>query len=460
MSQIKYDAMAAILDSANESFEDLVESASGQQNTVFCRYSLEELLDGFALVYGSDIIYDVHRLLPMKATAFSLAVGRNSAKEWNAHPARRVVMPEQVVFDPTMRCSRDCINLFRGLTMTPVCGDWSALLELLEHLVSESADTEQERSEVLHFVLNWLAWPLQFPGAKMATALVFHGPQGVGKNLFFESYSKIFGEYAAIIGQAQLESRYNDVFSRKLFVIADEVSSSSDLNHAKNILKALITSPTIQIEAKFAATRSEANHVNLVFLSNEYRPLALERDDRRYVVIYCPPKRIDDLYTRVCKCIDQGGVEAMYEALLARDLSGFHPHTPAPMTKAKRDLVELGMRPPERFVNELLLGELDLPIHPCSTGQLYRAFCRWCRINGERVVSNQQQFTSNVTKLSKDRLEKRKTSPWNTSIGTPLTIWVPIGTGPLNGVSWFDFATEAVAAYELPLSRFCGGLEQ
>ncbi len=85
------------------------------------------------------------------------------------------------------------------------------------------------------------------------------------------------------------------LFSRKLFIIADEVSASYELNHNKNVLKSLITAPVIQIETKFQQTRSEANHCNFVFLSNENRPLALESDDRRHLVIYCPTKRQDGL---------------------------------------------------------------------------------------------------------------------------------------------------------------------
>ena len=37
------------------------------------------------------------------------------------------------------------------------------------------------------WVLKWLAYPIQHPGAKMRTALVLHGPQGTGKNMFFEA---------------------------------------------------------------------------------------------------------------------------------------------------------------------------------------------------------------------------------------------------------------------------------
>ena len=63
--------------------------------------------------------------------------------------------------------------------------------------------------------MKWLVLPLQRPGAKMRTALVFHGPQGTGKNLFFEVIAAIYGRYALVVGQAELEEKYNDWMSQK-----------------------------------------------------------------------------------------------------------------------------------------------------------------------------------------------------------------------------------------------------
>lgn len=161
----------------------------------------QENLTRYAIVYGSDNIWDICLGIAMKPVALRLAIGRQAFKEWESNPGKLVVQPSQIVFDPTETCSPDCINLFTGLPLVPAEGCCADLLHLLYHLISESADTDQGVNEVLNFVLDWLAYPLQHPGAKMATALVFHGPQGTGKNLFFEAYARIFGEYAAVIGE-------------------------------------------------------------------------------------------------------------------------------------------------------------------------------------------------------------------------------------------------------------------
>jgi hypothetical protein len=86
-------------------------------------------------------------------------------------------------------------------------------------------------------VLKWIAYPIQHPGAKMKTTLVVHGPQGTGKNLFFEALMSIYGEYGDVLDQSALEDKFNDWASRKLFMIADEVVARSDVYHIKNKLK-------------------------------------------------------------------------------------------------------------------------------------------------------------------------------------------------------------------------------
>jgi putative DNA primase/helicase len=420
-------------------------------------FDLMEISRRYAVVYGSDQILDTLLMLYLRPNALRLAIGADAYKAWFADPLKRVVLPNQIVFDPTNTHGIECINTFRGLPVDPVAGDCSDLLGLLMHLVSESASDDAGIAQVLNFVLDWMAYPLQYPGAKMASALVFHGPQGTGKNLFWEAYARIFGEYATVIGQAQLESIYNDWAKSKMFVIGDEIAAPNDQQHQKNALKSLVTSESIQINEKFQPLRTERNHANFVFLSNDNKPLALERDDRRYLVIYCPPKLTDGLYERVWQSLEAGAVEALYALLMARDLSHFHSHTQPPMTSAKADLVELGLRPAERFARVWLTKEIDLPLHACSTGQLYKAFLAYCRGEGERFPPTQPYFTTAVGKYARGRLSTKKTSPSPHEAGSSVMLWMPAGTGPLDGVRWYDYAQQCLAAFDAPLSRFCSG---
>lgn len=426
-----------------------------------------DLLDNFVLIYGTDTCYDLKSRMIIKVNHLRLAFGSDYVKMWLGSDRRRMILPDQLVFDPSCRVEPPAINLFEGFAMRPKPGDCSSIIELLAHLCADSAESELGVEAVIEWALKWLALPLQRPGIKMRSALVFHGPQGAGKNLFFEIVAKIYGRYALVVGQEQLEDKFNDWASQKLFLIGDEVVARQELYHQKNKLKAFITGETIQINTKMMPLRTEANHVNVVFLSNEHQPLALEDGDRRYFVVYTPPRRHDDLYRRVADCLAAGGAEAFYRYLLDLDVSGFTEFDIPPMTTAKRDLIDLGLKPAERFIREWLQGYLPLPLQVCSAGQLYRAFRRWCSLTGERFPPIQEQFSKSVNKtvaLIGARMPD-KTPPLHykvVKLDDPVNgkradrMWIPTGCGRPETMTEGAWAADSSTNFEQKLADYIG----
>jgi len=232
-------------------------------------------------------------------------------------------------------------------------------------------------------VIKWLAYPLQHPGAKMRTTLVLHGPQGTGKNLFFEAIMDMYGCYGRIIDQSAIEDKFNDWASRKLFLIADEVVARSDLYHVKNKLKAFITGEWIRVNPKNMAAYEEKNHVNLVFLSNERMPVVIEEDDRRHCVIWTPAKKEADYYKAVYEEIKNGGIPALHDWLLNIDLGDFDEHAKPPMTNAKNELLNLSKDSILRFYDDWIGGEIDgVPNMPVLSDDIYDLYKHWCGKQG------------------------------------------------------------------------------
>ena len=276
--------------------------------------------------------------------------------------------------------------------------------------------SEANNPDLYTWVLRWLAYPIQHPGAKMRTALIFHGLQGTGKNLFFETIMAIYGEYGRIIDQAAIESQFNDWASRKLFMIADEVVARQELYHVKNKLKSFVTGEWIRINPKTVAAHDEKNHCNIVYLSNETQPLPIDSDDRRHFVVWTPAKLEEENYHAVRDELRTGGREALHHYLLNLDLGDFDEHTKPPMTQAKADLIAVSAGNAQRFVSEWLGGDIyfdgrRLPVCPCGSSDLYAAYLKWCRDNGVRNPRESNQFASEIAKLPgwwrglKDRLE-------------------------------------------------------
>lgn len=367
----------------------------GERTALKSMLTLDEAVDRFALVYGGKgtmFDYQEHLLVPKNDVLDILP--EHGWRDMRA--IKRVVRMDEVGFDPACTDKQIKCNLWGGWPTLPRQGRCEVLVELLEYLCSE----EESRREVFEWVLKWLAYPIQHPGAKMRTALVFHGPQGTGKNLFFEAVMAIYGEYGRIVDQAAIEDKFNDWASRKLLMIADEVVARQELYHVKNKLKSFVTGEWIRINPKNVAAHDERNHVNLVFLSNESQPLVLEKDDRRYTVIHTPEKLPAEFYQEVRDELNNGGIGALHHHLLNLDLGDFDEHTKPPMTKAKENLIEVSLDSVQRFIGEWISGDIqDAPFCPCLGRHLFSVYRKWCDHVGERSPRSESQFIGHIRNM-------------------------------------------------------------
>ncbi|MDR2173648.1 MAG: DUF5906 domain-containing protein [Burkholderiales bacterium] len=345
----------------------------------------------FALVYGTDTVFDGNRRMLVRIGHLRLAY-QNAVKVWLESPDRKMISADQVVFDPH---NVDAPwNLFCGIDLDPECGDCDAIIELLHYICSE-------RQEVIDWVLNWMAFPLKNVGAKMATSIVMRGKQGCGKNMFWNVVATIYGKYGGTITQTELESQYNDWVSGKLFLIGNEVLSRKEKWQLGGKLKNLVTEDQIPISAKYMSTRYEGNHCNLVFLSNDLLPVPLEEGDRRFLMIDTPGPHPDGeaFYKRIEKKINSGGVAAFYAMLLARDIGNFNPHTKPLRTVDFDNAVELSLGSSELFVRRWKAGELPCleygrePVWAGAASDLYTVYQRWCPTQGEKHVDTQTLFS-------------------------------------------------------------------
>lgn len=445
---------------------------------------VQTLGDRFRLVENTLTAWDHQDLTIWQIANMRVRFGQSVVKGWLSRVAderARTVKPADLLFEPGMDVAEHQINMFAGLTVKPIpctSDEVAPMLALLRHLCSETAQdgvSEPGASadmvdNVVHWVLQWQALPLQKLGTKMQTACVFHGAQGTGKNMYWDMWRDLFGAYGVTVGQTEIEDKFNGWISRKLAIIGDEVVSRQEMYHNKNRLKSVVTQQEkFAIRGMQQETRWESNHANVVFLSNESQPLALEERDRRYLVIYTPLEADHALYQSVRDFKANDGLGKWLYYLMNYPLDGFDAHAKPIMTKAKEALIELNWKAPERFSYEWLEGFLDLPVRVCSAEQLYRAFRRWCDRQGERWPPSQALFTKAVERWTKERV-KRNTSG---QFANPMLVykqialkdevsnarkivrcWVPEGAGAPSGVTEGLWAHESVQAFESDLGRF------
>lgn len=363
---------------------------------------LEELIDRYALVYGTEAVFDFEYRMELTLGSLRAFAGLKAVRDWTDHPRRRVVRLEEVVFDPARDPSdRTVCNLWSGWPHLPVQGAGRDA-ELLQRWLAVLHYVCGESEAIFDWALKWFAYPLQHPGAKMRTSIILHGPEGSGKNTIFDAVRRIYGKYGTSITQVQLESQWTDWISAKLFVVGNEVLHRQEQITQKGRLKNLITEPTVPVDRKFLPGRIEPNFANMGFLSNELVPLNLDFKDRRFLVIWTPPPHPDGraFYEGLSETeMPLSTVQALYQYLLDVDLGDFGPHSKPPMTSAKQELIEASMPSHERFLRAWIEGHLEVPFRPCKTGQLYQAYQHWCKENGERFPRPENAFGSFASKL-------------------------------------------------------------
>jgi hypothetical protein len=271
----------------------------------------------------------------------------NLAEVWLKWPLRNIV--RRPVYDPaepplSIFQSSDGgydFNKWKGWAVTPVEGDITPFLTLIDHLFTGA------EPHIKKWFLDWLAYPVKFPGTKLFTAAMLHGRvQGTGKSLVGETMSAIYGKAATTIMQAQLTGDFSEWAPLRSFVMCDDITII-DRRETHDKLKMLITQKKMWVNEKYKTSFEIDDHINWYFTSNRFDALALDRGERRFFVWEVLEESGMLSHAEFYKPYgdwlgDEKNIGPGPAALLhwfqARDLSGFSPSAPAPPTQAKEDM--------------------------------------------------------------------------------------------------------------------------
>ena len=362
---------------------------------------LSYMVENYVLVAGTCDIWDLEHGIRMPASALSLLFPREF-KTWKSEPARKVILDENLVFEPSGIIKEGQINTFQGFRFEEDNRPMPMLLSHLEFLCNDD-------SAIMNWVMSWCALQVQQPGTKLATSLIFHGKQGTGKSMFWECFGRIFDPYFAVIDQNVLESDFNSWASRRMFVLAEEVLANQSKGKLKNVVKQMVTGGRIQINEKNVKAWWETCYMNLVFNSNNRLPMLLDEDDRRFMVIRCDRKQSEEYYTELAAEISDNGPARLCSMLKAWKLDGFNAHTKPLFTKAKSELIKIIRDSCKVFLDEWLAGDIDgLPATSAKKQDLYDAYVGYCKAAGMR--SNSQRHFYSIIEDEYPELTERKTA--------------------------------------------------
>jgi Domain of unknown function (DUF3854)/Family of unknown function (DUF5906) len=270
---------------------------------------------------------------------------KNAAVEWIHWDYRGEV--DHITYapgKPTIITEASEVNLWPGWGVAQelvVPGDVSLWKKFMGYFFKD-ADPEDRK-----WFEQWLAYPLQYPGTKLFSAVVVHSlAKGTGKSLLGHTMWKIYGQNYSEIDEDTLLSNFNDWAENKQFVMAEEISGG-DKRALGDRMKGMITRPLIRINTKFIPKYVLPDCVNYYFNSNHPDSFYIEDDDRRLFVHEIRCGRLVNFDPDFVKAYDRwyktpACIGHLFHYFLHLDLSGFDPYAPARETEAKRNMLELG----------------------------------------------------------------------------------------------------------------------
>lgn len=236
---------------------------------------------------------------------------------WLSHPKRRQY--SGIIMSPSGDIEGQ-YNLWRGYAVKSINGSWKLMKRHIYEVICDRNDP------VYQYLMGWLARMIQQPGTPGEVAIVLQGGRGTGKGMFGNALCRIAGQHACHVTNGQhVTGNFNAHLEDCIFLFADEAFWAGD-KQAENVLKGLITEPTIPIERKGVDLKTVQNMLHVLMASNNDWVVPAGMDERRYCVLKVADHQAQNhkYFSDLIHEMDNGGLEAMLYDLQAMDISKFN----------------------------------------------------------------------------------------------------------------------------------------
>ncbi|WP_374577387.1 bifunctional DNA primase/polymerase [Phenylobacterium sp.] len=237
-------------------------------------------------------------------------------------------------------------NIWRDTSVKPRAGDVTIFMEHMAYLFPN----ERERG----YVLDYLSLLVRRPSEKIHFALLVRGANGTGKSWL----GRLVGQ---IVGEPNISRPSNSVVSETYtgwqegaqIAVLEELMTLGRQEIA-NRLKPVITDPYLTIRELYGRAYNIPNHLNLICFTNYADALPIEKDDRRWLVVFSPAEKKDAAYYEsLFAFLDGDGPAAVADFLSKREVA-LSPKGVAPTTAGKEEMKSLSQGEPEQYLASLL----------------------------------------------------------------------------------------------------------
>jgi hypothetical protein len=257
------------------------------------------------------------------ANGNSAPIMGNRFVAWNNSPDKNYY-EHDVVFLPNAEPEEGYFNTWRGFAFEAKKNP-TVLKNLYRHLKDVICDKDKELYE---YLLNWIAFSIQYPASLPEVALVWKGGEGAGKGIIAHFLRRLWGSHGFYASSSDgLVGKHNEHLGQTCLLVADEVLFAGDPK-TNDQLKPIISDGMLTIEPKYIKKFQQANFLKIIMLTNHDWSVQASALVRRYAVFEVSDKRIADFdyFSELCDDLNKEKTsQAFMFDMLNRDITKFNP---------------------------------------------------------------------------------------------------------------------------------------
>lgn len=232
-------------------------------------------------------------------------------------------------FDPTDKNNPDIFNIWKGYDISKEIADKSNEEDakpILDHIFNCWCKKDKKAYK---YVLNYLAWIIQYPQRKTGVVLCLRSKQGGGKGVIISKLGEIIGEnhFCQNSNANYLFGDFNGQLEGKILVNLDEAFWGGD-KKMEGMMKNKITERNQTINKKNKEAYMISCFANYIISTNNEWFAGTTEDDRRYFCLELDNTfsgRMTNEKNEYFKPIVEAPSEAFAKVLYNMDLTNFNP---------------------------------------------------------------------------------------------------------------------------------------
>lgn len=324
---------------------------------------------------------------------------------------------------------RDSFNMYRGLEaeLWPANDREVSIDPYLRHVDVLMGNVNRDKDHLSAYFHKLIAQKIQKPGQKWRVMPFIRSTQGVGKDLWADFMSKIFGfDYvhkACAVGDVMGKSSAHQ--EGRLLVIFSEMSYGDTSIHMEE-LKNAITSEYVVVKKKYVNEYKIRQTADFIGFSNNFGAIQVDQGERRLFVVTASGLFANDhdYFAPLLEWMDQQeNQRAVYDYYMAIDVEGFDSSAERPITEDHKEMASSNRTTLDMFLSKAIkmwkgfasydhdgvYKYSDCGILRVTTNVFLNDFCAYAqelKINKAENKSSMMHFVSRQVKELNAKTEK------------------------------------------------------